>query len=98
MLKKTLSAVVIASAALGAGAVSNAAFAADAAVAETNPLHPAYQTFAAQIDFGANQGSVEIGKNPLQPNFYQRDVATNAAGSTVQIVMNNPLQPGYKRS
>jgi hypothetical protein len=89
MLKKTLSTVVIASAVLAAGAVS---------AAETNPLHPAYQTFAAKIDFGTNQSAVEIGKNPLNPGFYQWNVATNTGGRSVEIVMNNPLQPGYKRS
>jgi hypothetical protein len=68
-----------------------------AGAAETNPLHPAYAHFTAQANVQAASGSVEIAKNPLTPTFYQWNVAT-VKGGDVQIVMNNPLQPGYKRS
>jgi hypothetical protein len=92
MLKQALSTVVAVSA-LVAG-IANAG--------ETNPLHPSYATFAATIDFGAsrigNSAAVDVAKNPLTPSYYQWNVATKADGSDVQIVMNNPLQPNYKRS
>jgi hypothetical protein len=65
---------------------------------ETNPLNPSYPTFAAAIDFGSKQGAVEIAKNPLTPSYYQWNVATINTGNIVEIVMNNPLQPNYKRS
>jgi hypothetical protein len=64
---------------------------------ETNPLHPAYAHFTAQANVQAASGSVEIAKNPLTPSYYQWNVATPKGGD-VQIVNNNPLQPGYKRS
>ena len=85
---KALSTVVAVSALIAAGAAS---------AADTNPLHPSYATFATSIDFGANKANVDIAKNPLTPTFYQWNVAVNKGGD-VQIVMNNPLQPNYKRS
>lgn len=88
MLKKTLSAV----------AVVALASAVAAGAAETNPLNPGYQTFAGKIEFAPAQGAVQITKNPLQPDFYQWDVAPIISDNAVQIVMNNPLQPNYKRS
>ncbi len=88
MLKQALSTVVAVSALIAAGSVS---------AGETNPLHPGYATFAANIDFGAGKGAVEVAKNPLTPTFYQWNAAT-VQGGDVQIVMNNPLQPGFKRS
>jgi hypothetical protein len=88
MLKKTLSAV----------AVVALASAAAAGAAETNPLNPGYQTFAAKIEFAPAQGTVQLTKNPLQPDFYQWNAAPITSDSAVQIVMNNPLQPNFKRS
>ena len=88
MLKKTLSAVA-AVVMVSAGA---------AGAAETNPLNPGYQSFAAKIEFAPAQGEVQITKSPLQPDFYQWNVAPITDTNTVQIVMNNPLQPNYKRS
>ncbi len=89
MLNKTVRAVLTVSALIGA----SAAFAGNA-----NPLHPGYQTFAAKIEFAPSQGSVQTIISPLQPNFYLWNVATAANTGSVQIVMNNPLQPNYKRS
>lgn len=85
MFKKALALTALAIAAGTAGA------------AETNPLHPGYAHFTAQANVQAASGSAEIAKNPLTPTFYQWNVAT-VKGGDVQIVMNNPLQPGYKRS
>ncbi len=85
---KALSTVVAVSALFAAGAAS---------AADSNPLHPSYTTFATSIDFGASKASINVAKNPLTPTFYQWNAATNKDGD-VQIVMNNPLQPNYKRS
>lgn len=87
MLKQALSTVVAVSA-LIAGAAS---------AAETNPLHPGFAHFTAQANVQAASGSVEIAKSPLSPTFYQWNAAA-VKGGDVRIVMNNPLQPGYKRS
>ncbi len=64
---------------------------------ETNPLHPGYAHFTAKASVQSASGSVEIAKNPLTPTYYQWNVPA-VQGGNVQIVMNNPLQPGYKRS
>jgi hypothetical protein len=69
-----------------------------AIAAETNPLHPGYAHFTAQANVQSATGNVEIAKNPLTPSYYQWNVASQADSRAVEIVMNNPLQPGYKRS
>jgi hypothetical protein len=98
MLKQALSTLVAVSALIAAGTATTV-FAADAAVAgETNPLHPAYAHFTAQANVQTAGGSVEIAKNPLTPSYYQRNVASNAGGKSIDVAINNPLHPSYKRS
>jgi hypothetical protein len=89
MLKQALSTVVAVSALIAAGAVS---------AGETNPLHPAYAHFTAQANVQAASGNVEIAKNPLTPSYYQRNVASNAGGKSIEVAITNPLHPSYKRS
>jgi hypothetical protein len=88
IMLKAISAVVLAS-----GFIAGAANA-----AETNPLNPSYPTFAANIEFAAPQGTVEIAKNPLTPSFYEWNASAIVDTRVIEFAANNPLQPNYKRS
>jgi hypothetical protein len=88
MLKQTLSIAAL-----------TLSFVTAAGAANANPLKPSYPTFAANIEFAAPQGSVEIVQSPLQPNFYAKgDASAQAGAAQIDVSANNPLHPAYKRS
>lgn len=73
-------------------------FAATAASA-ANPLDPMFKRYPdSTISVTTATGSVAtVANNPLQPGFYQWDVA--AMNSTaINIVERNPLNPSFKRA
>jgi hypothetical protein len=85
MFKKTLLAVALFGAALGASA-------------SENPLDPGFERYNAALSFATPTGGVNVAPTPLSPTYFQWNVAGSGAQNTVEVVNNNPLQPGYKRS
>ena len=91
MLKNTLTlTVVVWTIAAGVGTAATAG--------ETNPLHPAYAHFTARANVQSVSGTVEIAKNPLTPSYYQWNVAAVANARSIELGINNPLHPQYKRT